>query len=223
MKLSKRLSILASFIPKGKVVYDIGCDHALLDIYLTLYNENTCYACDINENALLSAKKNIEEYKLIEKIKTIQSDGFQNIDVLENSIAVISGMGTRTILKILENEQINKLDRMILQTNHDYYLLRKMISKMGYKIVEERALKEKDIYYVFIEIKKGKSRYSNYDLEFGPILRNSREPETLLLYQNIYETKKDILKKLPRGHLGKKVKLKKEIVWLKRTLKRFKY
>ena len=35
IKLSKRLSVIASFVPEHAVIADIGCDHALLDIYLS--------------------------------------------------------------------------------------------------------------------------------------------------------------------------------------------
>ena len=38
--LSKRLETIASLIPLGASVIDIGCDHALLDIYLVKRNDN---------------------------------------------------------------------------------------------------------------------------------------------------------------------------------------
>ena len=64
MKLPKRLNAIASLIEKDTNVIDVGCDHALLDIYLTLQNKNKCIATDINENALNIAKKNIKNYKI---------------------------------------------------------------------------------------------------------------------------------------------------------------
>ena len=57
--LSYRLKKIASLIDPNKVVIDVGCDHGLLDIYLTLYNKNICTASDINKNALSSAINNI--------------------------------------------------------------------------------------------------------------------------------------------------------------------
>ena len=41
-KLSKRLEAVATLVDVGKRVIDVGCDHAYLDIYLTLNNENKC-------------------------------------------------------------------------------------------------------------------------------------------------------------------------------------
>ena len=64
MKLTKRLNEIVSLIDEGTNVIDIGCDHALLDIYLTLNKKNKCIAADINKNALESAIKNIKKYNL---------------------------------------------------------------------------------------------------------------------------------------------------------------
>ena len=57
MQIRNRLKAIASLVDKGANVIDVGCDHALLDIYLTLYNENNCIASDINENAYNIAKE----------------------------------------------------------------------------------------------------------------------------------------------------------------------
>ena len=81
MNLSKRLEAVATLVDVGAKVIDVGCDHAYLDIYLTLNNDNKCIATDINENALNMAKTNIKKYKLGKKIKTILTDGLKDIDV----------------------------------------------------------------------------------------------------------------------------------------------
>lgn len=220
MNLTFRLKMIASFIEKGKVVYDIGCDHALLDIFLTLYNENKCYACDINKSALSNAYQNIKKYHLTDKIDTICSNGFDDIDVLKNSIVVISGMGTNTILEILKNPKIENIDTFIIQSNNDHFLLRKELANRNLKIVDEVIVYEKGIYYLILKVIHGKIKYSKKDLEFGPILKKDHSLDTLLYYQNIMNKKLDILKKMPGKYLGKKLKLLKEITWLKHILKK---
>lgn len=221
MKLPKRLGLIASFVKKGSVVYDIGCDHALLDIFLTLYNENECYACDKIENALHFARKNIKKYNLEDKIEVICSDGLKNIEVKENSIAVISGMGTSTILEILNNEQISKFSYLLVAPHNDYKIFRKATSKLGLKITEEMVLFENKIYYLIFKLEHGNAKYSKKDLEFGPILRKNNDLETLSYFHLQLLEKLEILKKMPRKYLGKKVKLMKEIAWLKRKTKQF--
>ena len=88
-------------VDKGNNIYDIGCDHALLDIYLAINNDNHCTASDINQNALNNAIKNIEKYHLSDKIDTVISDGLKNITLKEDSTIILSGMGSRTIIDIL--------------------------------------------------------------------------------------------------------------------------
>ena len=61
MKQTKRLETICSLVDKNTNVVDIGCDHGLIDIYLTLNNRNKCIASDINNNALNSAKENIKK------------------------------------------------------------------------------------------------------------------------------------------------------------------
>ena len=53
MQISKRLQSLAGLVTNDDIVADIGCDHALLDIYLVQNNiVPKVLASDINENAL---------------------------------------------------------------------------------------------------------------------------------------------------------------------------
>ena len=49
-------------IPDNTHIIDVGCDHALLDVYVVKKNQNvTALATDISANALEQAKKNIKE------------------------------------------------------------------------------------------------------------------------------------------------------------------
>ena len=58
MKLSKRLSVLASFVNKGDVVADIGCDHAQLCCALVKSGQvDKAYACDIAQGPLMQLFK----------------------------------------------------------------------------------------------------------------------------------------------------------------------
>ena len=218
MGIQKRLKLLASFVPKGNTVYDIGCDHALLSIYLTLYNANTCYAIDNKEKVLKTARENISHYHLEGKIFVLRQDGLGTLSIEEESTAVLAGMGTDTILHILENKEMYHFHRLIIQTNNDYERLRKSMQKKGYKIKEEVAFLDKRVFYVILVFEKGHVHYSKYDLKFGPLLRKQKTKDRDLYYQYLIEQKEEILKKLPRGYLGKKIKLRQEILWLRRKI-----
>ena len=81
MKISKRLISLAKLVDKKDKVADIGCDHALLDIYL-IENKiiSKALACDINEKALNIGIENIKKHQLEKQIKTKLGDGIEVIE-----------------------------------------------------------------------------------------------------------------------------------------------
>ena len=98
--LNKRLQTFSAFIENKDIVLDIGCDHGLLGIYLTLNKKVKVISSDINEKPLLKAQENIKKYNLEDKIETRLGDGLSVMSMDINTI-VISGMGTETIINIL--------------------------------------------------------------------------------------------------------------------------
>lgn len=191
---SKRLIELASLVPMKANVVDVGCDHALLDIYLTLNRRCKCVASDINSKCLKSANENIKKFGLENKIKVIQSDGLQNIDYNNTDYVIIAGMGTSTILQILEN---NHADNLILQSNKDIIKLREELLDEFY-IEDEKIVKDRGIYYVLMKLKRGHKKYNDSDYLIGPIIKTKNDGLYLeykkmlyLKYQNIYENIKN--------------------------------
>lgn len=209
IKLSPRLKTIAELVPDDSNIVDIGCDHGLLDIYLTQSKKNiTIIASDINQNALNNAIKNIKKEKLTSKIKTVLSDGLDNIDTKNIDTIVISGMGSHTITKILltNSEKIKHIDTLIIQSNNDLAFLREQITKMNYYIEDEKLVSDNKKIYTIIKFKRGKKRYSYKELLFGPVLlknktklfheKNNQELKTLEL----------IYPKIPKGHISYKIK-----------------
>ncbi len=191
--ISLRIKTIASFISNDDVVLDIGCDHGYLDIYLK--ENNLCkdvIASDINSNALSSAINNFKKRKL--DIKYYLSDGFDKIDIYFNT-AVIAGMGTNTILHILNSDK--SPNKLIISSNNELSKLRINLNKIGYKIEEEKVILENKHYYSIMLCSKGKQKLSKKEKLFG--LSNNSEYYNYLIKKN-----KDIIKKVP---LLKKIKL----------------
>ncbi len=221
IKLSKRLKKIAEYIEDGNKIIDIGCDHALLDIYLTQTKNNIqIIASDINGNALDNALKNIKKYNLEKNIQLIQSSGLDNIDTTSSDTIIIAGMGSHTMTGILYNN-INKLkniNTLILQSNNDLDFLRKKITKIGYYIEEEALIKDSNIIYTIIIFKKGHKYYSKKELYLGPILLK----ENSILYQE--KIKKDLEKLesfyplIPKKRLHHRLITKWKIKALKRII-----
>ena len=143
MNLSKRLEAVATLVDINSRVIDVGCDHAYLDIYLTLNNSNKCIATDINKNALEIAKKNIKKYNLEDKIETKLTNGLTDIKVNKKDNIVISGMGTFTILEILKTNKLS--NTLIISSNNNIDILRREVINLGYYIDSEIFIIDKKI------------------------------------------------------------------------------
>lgn len=165
--VSNRIKSISSLVNVGEDIIDIGCDHALLDIYLTLEFGCKCRCCDVNEHIVSRAISNIMKYNLVDSIDVFVGNGFDDLKLDFNSVMVLSGMGTSTILKILEK---NKTHDIICQTNTDLFMLRKSICEMGYYIVSEDLVFDNNRYYVSIRFSVGDSNYSNCEYLLGPCL-----------------------------------------------------
>lgn len=148
IKLSSRLNVIASFINKEDKIIDIGCDHALLDIYLVNKYNSICYASDINENALKNAKSNIKKYGLEDKIIIKHGDGLTTDNSLINTI-VIAGMGFNNIMKILSN--VKDIKKIVIQSNSHSEIIRDFMIKRGYYLNKDKIVLDNNKYYVVSE------------------------------------------------------------------------
>lgn len=149
MKLSKRLQTIADLIDENSCVIDVGSDHAFLDIYLNLYKDCKCLAIDKSKYCTQTAIKNAKNYKA--DIKAITNDGLDGI-TLNDEIIVISGMGTRNIIKILDREMDNDL---ILSSHTNIEDLKQFLKEKNYYIEKEVILDEKKTYTILYAIYKG--------------------------------------------------------------------
>lgn len=184
-----RIEAIASLVDNDALVVDIGTDHAYLPIYL-YENDITknIVASDISSNALLFAKNNLEKHNLRGKIKLVVSDGFKNLDECFD-IAIISGVGTETIKKILDNEVLP--NKLILSSHKNVSDLREYMFKIGYKIEKEIIVYENNIYYNIIKYVKGKDILSKYDLLVGLSNDINYKKHLLNKYKEIYEKSHD--------------------------------
>lgn len=204
-KLSPRLKALADNIPDGSRLADIGCDHGLLDIYLVKVREEIhIIASDVNKNALNSAQKNIQKYKVEKQITTVLSNGLDNLDTSNLDTIVISGMGSHTIAGILYQNlsKLKPIKTLILQSNNDLDFLRYKVTKIGYYIEKEILVKDAGIIYTIIIFKKGYRIYTKKQRYFGPCLLK----ENSQLFQEKYQVELKKLQKfyplIPKSHFS---------------------
>ncbi len=178
LTLDNRLLAVASFVPLGARVADIGTDHAYLAIYL--YGERGAkkvIATDKNEGPLAAARHTIKEAGLSEKIDARLGDGLIPIEAGEVDIVCISGMGGELIAAILERspDVCAGLSRLVLQPMSDASYLRRWLYDSGYHIVDE-SLAEADgrIYEIAVAEHGIEPMPENALLELGPVLCKKR-------------------------------------------------
>ena len=136
--------------PNSKII-DVGADHAFLDIYLNIYKNCQCLAIDKSKYCTKTAIENAKKYKA--DIKAITNDGLKNIK-LNDEIIVISGMGTRNIMKILNFDLKNDL---ILSSHTNIDDLKEFLKNKGYYIYKEVIIEEYKTYDVIYARKEEKN------------------------------------------------------------------
>lgn len=198
---SLRLLAIASLIDKGSSVLDVGTDHAYLPIILSQNKKcKSIIASDVSSNALKIAKDNLKKYH-IDDVKLILSNGLDSINEDYDTI-VLAGMGTSTIIKILENKKLP--NTLIISSNNDLYKLRKYMNIIKYKIKEEIVILEKNKYYDIIKYQKGNEKLSYFKKMYGK--SNDKK-----YYKYLLANEKFIFKKV---NLFKKINLLKNIIYL---------
>lgn len=181
--ISKRLQTIASLVPNGAIVADIGSDHALLPCYLVLENiAIKAYAVDNKKGPLNAAIENIEKYSLENKVFPSLSAGLETLADDVNTV-VIAGMGYNTIQEILTNdlELAKKQDRIIIQCNNRLHLLRSFLFEYNFKVEEERFLIINDVEYTILAVKHSKDTFRKPNIYVSDYLINEKN-ELYLTY-----------------------------------------
>ena len=148
--LSLRLSTIASLVPKGAFVCDVGTDHGFLPIFLMESGKvRGVIGTDINEKPLKKAEENLKKSGA-EGITLRLCDGLSGIKKGETDTVIIAGMGGEVISGILERgkEITENADiTLILQPTTSPEFLRKYLYETGYEIIKEIPVEERGKLY----------------------------------------------------------------------------
>ncbi|SNI20553.1 tRNA (adenine(22)-N(1))-methyltransferase [Streptococcus pneumoniae] len=220
--ISKRLELVASFVPQGAILLDVGSDHAYLPIELVERGQiKSAIAGEVVEGPYQSAVKNVEAHGLKEKIQVRLANGlaaFEEAD--QGSVITIAGMGGRLIARILE-EGLGKLanvERLILQPNNREDDLRIWLQDHGFQIVAESILEEAGKFYEFLVVEVGEMELSARDTRFGPFLSREISPVFVQKWQKEAEKLEFALGQIPEKNLEERQVLVDKIQAIKEVL-----
>ncbi|WP_283771190.1 tRNA (adenine(22)-N(1))-methyltransferase [Pseudomonas syringae] len=189
-RLSMRLERVATHVPPGARLADIGSDHGYLPV--ALLNRGVIAAAVAGEVALTpfcAAERTVRENDLEDQVSVRLADGLAAIEA-EDAITAISlcGMGGETIRDILEagKARLSGQERLILQPNGGEQPLRVWLMKHDYRIVSEEVLRENRFdYEIIVAERTGPVKYTAEELFFGPLQMQARSPAFLLKWQRL--------------------------------------
>ena len=189
-----RIEAIYSFIDLKDRVVDVGCDQAKLGILLAKRNQKSI-ASDISPKVIERASLDIRKLGLDSLIDLRVSNGLQNIKENEADTLVLSGMGTHTILEILNNTKL-KFNKIITISNNYHDILRNKMNELNYKVDKELIIKENNKYYNLILFTEGTKEYSQKELLLGlnqvdNVLYKEYLNHLLKKYKIIKESSKD--------------------------------
>ncbi|ARK23228.1 SAM-dependent methyltransferase [Sporosarcina sp. P37] len=177
-QLSKRLEMVASFVPQDTILADIGSDHAYLPCYLMNKGRiRRAIAGEVVAGPFDAAVRNVSSNGLADAIEVRLANGLQAIEDTDCVETVtIAGMGGTLIASILEagKDRLTHVQRIIAQPNLHALAVRQWAAENGFYIMDEEILQEDGKIYEVLVLERGKAEYSNTDLLVGPVLRNKQ-------------------------------------------------
>ncbi|WP_404428741.1 tRNA (adenine(22)-N(1))-methyltransferase [Sutcliffiella horikoshii] len=160
LKLSKRLEAVASFIPKGSILADIGSDHAYLPCYAYLQGMiERGIAGEVVEGPFQSAIQQVRKTELVKVIEVRKGDGLEVISPNEVTCITIAGMGGTLIQSILEKgkDKLAGVQTLILQPNIGAKKIREWLLENGWELVAEQILLDDGRIYEILVAERGES------------------------------------------------------------------
>lgn len=153
IEISQRLKLIASCVPEGSVVADIGTDHAYMPIYL-IQNKlaSRVIAMDVRRGPLEKAMNNISAAGVSDSIEVRLSDGLSALEPGEASVVTISGMGGKLMERIITagKDKISSDTGLIFSPQSEIAHFREYLINEGFITDDEKMLKEDGKYYVII-------------------------------------------------------------------------
>jgi tRNA (adenine22-N1)-methyltransferase len=190
MNISERLRMVASLVRNGNTVFDCGCDHGLVPVWLVRNGVSPhAVASDVADGPLEAARCNIAAYGLESAVDTLKSDGLEQYEAGSCDTLIIAGMGGPLMYRIISAdwEKTWSFRDFIFQPQSAAGDLRRDIRLAGMEITEENNIYEDGKYYATIRaVRSGRDVHSGQDAagqrildRYGPVLLRRADPVLL--------------------------------------------
>lgn len=157
LHLQPRLQKIASLVPDGARLVDVGTDHGLLPVRLLLDGRiSSAIASDIGELPLDRARATAAQYDVTERMTFRLCDGLQGMNREEADTVVIAGMGGDNIAHILSQAPWTRDGvLLLLQPMSKAEVLRRFLPANGYAVIAEHLVADKGILYPILTVRGG--------------------------------------------------------------------
>ncbi|MFY3793063.1 tRNA (adenine(22)-N(1))-methyltransferase [Ureibacillus sp. MALMAid1270] len=213
-KLSKRLETVASFVPTGAIIADIGSDHAYLPCYLIHKKiAKRAIAGEVVKGPFETAVRQVREEGLIHKVSVRLADGLEAIDESDKVDTItIAGMGGPLIVSILEKNPsaLKSVTRLILQPNIHSKVIREWAVKNNWALLDEVILEEDDKIYEVLVLQRGEMELSEKELLLGKYLPVEKSKVFIKKWENEIANWKRVLASLNEAELTPEIDRKRE-------------
>ncbi len=181
-----RLATLASMVPAGSRVADVGSGHGLLARELLLDRRAArCIATELTAARAELIRVLPADHPRAADAETRWGDGLEPLrpdDRLD--VLVLAGMGARSICRILSDPRRGTLGlrRILLQPQTEPALLRRWLRTHGVGLVDERLIVERGRVYLLLAAEPGAASPGHPALapeeldQVGPCLLAARDP-----------------------------------------------
>jgi len=159
LELTARLAAVASLVPEGCRLADVGTDHAFLPVWLLQSGRvERAIASDLRPGPLSRARATAEQYGC-SQLELRLCSGLTGIRPMEVDTVVIAGMGGETIAAILEQAPWvrSAAVTLILQPMSTQPELRRYLWKRGFGIRRELLCQEGDKLYTVLLVRFGEA------------------------------------------------------------------
>lgn len=202
MKQSKRLEKIASFVPRGSRVADIGTDHGYLPVFLVQQGiAPFVLATDIGKGPLKRAESTVAAHSAAARIELRRSDGMKELRPGEAETVTISGMGGPLIIRIMEEgkHMWPSVRRFILSPQSELDKVRAYLFSHNFALVDEAMVCEEGKYYTILVAESGQPKLPDETgLLYGAILLERKDP---VLKEYLEQEKNRLIQVL--GHLSR--------------------
>jgi len=220
---TRRLEMVASLVPPGSRVADVGTDHGLLPrLLLSSGRAAHCIATDFARGPRQRHEEFAGRGEFGRKLEFRTGFGLRVLNRDDQlDVVVLSGLGARSIAGILEDRPPARLGsvRLVLQPQSEPALVRRWLFDRTFSITAEKLTIDRGRFYVAIAAEAGPGPFGpEHPLldraeieEAGPCLVRSSDPLVRAFWRRVLRHQEKIIRSAADGRGRETAELRRTI------------